>query len=214
MHANDYASVLKSKRPEVWPLDIPKPWSLLKLVVMIVMQTSTTDKFSSHWMRFGASFCHYVLYFCTVAVAAATSEWILSVTTFCLIYPCVPKKCPPLYFLNNCQKLTDFDNFLCVTSWENLAWNLTDFSTSPVRCSHFTLGNPKKVIFQHYYSYTSDLYTLPQKKTSSNCCTAALAVYSLLFSTSYYLHSPSNTSIGGARVLIWTCWGFRRFVDY
>jgi len=29
-------------------------------------------------------------------------------------------------------------------------------STSPVRCSHFTLGNPKKVIFQHYYSYTSN----------------------------------------------------------
>ena len=193
MHANDYASVLKSKRPEVWPLDIPKPWSLLKLVGMIVMQTSTTDKFSSHWMRFGASFCHYVLYFCTVAVAAATSEWILSVTTFCLIYPCVPQKCPRLYFLNNCQKLTDFNNFLCVTSWENLAWNLTDLSTSPVRCSHFTLGNPK-VIFQHYYSYTLDLYTLPQKKTSSNCCTAAIAVYLLLFSASYYLHSPSTAS--------------------
>ena len=35
---------------------------------------------------------------------------------------------------------------------------------------------------------------LPQKETNSNCCTAALAVYSLLFSASYYLHSPSTAS--------------------
>jgi len=33
-------------------------------------------------------------------------------------------------------------------------WHLhrTDLSTSSVIYSHFTLGNPKKVIFQHYYS--------------------------------------------------------------
>ena len=36
---------------------------------------------------------------------------------------------------------------------------------------------------------------LAQKKTSSNCCTAALAVYLLLFSASYYLHSPSTASV-------------------
>jgi len=41
------------------------------------------------------------------------------------------------------------------------------------------------------------LFTFAQKKTSSNCCTAALAVYLLLFSASYYLHSPSTAS--GAR---------------
>ena len=35
---------------------------------------------------------------------------------------------------------------------------------------------------------------LPQKKTNSNCCTAAIAVYWLLFSTSYYLHSPITAS--------------------
>jgi len=29
---------------------------------------------------------------------------------------------------------------------------LTDLSASPVRCRHFTLGNPKKS-FQQYYSY-------------------------------------------------------------
>ena len=36
-----------------------------------------------------------------------------------------------------------------------------------------------------------------QQKTSSNCCSAALAVYLMLFSASYYLHSPSTVS--GAR---------------
>ena len=36
------------------------------------------------------------------------------------------------------------------------------------------------------------LFTLVHKKTSSNCCSAALAVYLLLFSASYYLHSPST----------------------
>jgi len=41
------------------------------------------------------------------------------------------------------------------------------------------------------------LFTSPQKKTNSNCCTTALAVYLLLFSASYYLHSPSTAS--GAR---------------
>jgi len=32
------------------------------------------------------------------------------------------------------------------------------------------------------------------EKTSSNCCSAALAVYLLLFIASYYLHSPSTAS--------------------
>ena len=68
---------------------------------------------------------------------------------------------------------------------------ITDLSTSLVRCSHLTLGNPD--VFQHYYLYISD-YLLAQKKTNGNCCTAALAVYLLLFSASYYLHSPSTAS--------------------
>jgi len=38
------------------------------------------------------------------------------------------------------------------------------------------------------------IFTLPQKKTNSNCCTAALAVYLLFFSASYCLHSPSTAS--------------------
>jgi len=38
------------------------------------------------------------------------------------------------------------------------------------------------------------LFTLAQKKTSSNSCTAALAVYLLLYSASYHLHSLSTVS--------------------
>ena len=41
------------------------------------------------------------------------------------------------------------------------------------------------------------LFTLPQKKTNNNCCTAALAVCLLLFNASYYLHGPSTAP--GAR---------------
>jgi len=75
--------------------------------------------------------------------------------------------------------------------WHKL---LTDLSTSPVRCSHLIPWELKKIIFQHYYSYTSELFMIAQKKTNSNCRTAALAVYLLLFSTYYYLNSPSTAS--------------------
>jgi len=58
--------------------------------------------------------------------------------------------------------------------------HLSDVATLPWKI--------QKVIFHDYYSYTSDyVYTFAQKKTSSNCCTAALAVYLLLFSAFYYL---------------------------
>jgi len=89
---------------------------------------------------------------------------------------------------------------------------LTDLSISPVRSSHFTSGNPK-VIFHHFYSYTSDYLRYIGRK-NSNCCIASLAVYLLLFSASYYLHSPIvlrlGHATGGARVLIWTCCGLRQ----
>jgi len=68
-------------------------------------------------------------------------------------------------------------------------------STSPVRCSHFTLGNPKSHFSTLLFIYFR-LFTLPQKKTSNNCCIAALAVY-LLFNASYNLHS--RTTAYGAR---------------
>jgi len=46
------------------------------------------------------------------------------------------------------------------------------------------------------------LFTLPQKncfKTNRNCCTAPLAIYLLMFSASYYLHSPSTASVARYR---------------
>ena len=65
--------------------------------------------------------------------------------------------------------------------------------TSPVICSLFTLGNPKKSFF-NIIIHILQIITLSQKKTNRNCCTAALAVYFLLFSAYYYLHSPCTAS--------------------
>jgi len=53
------------------------------------------------------------------------------------------------------------------------------------------------------------LFTLPQKKTNSNCHTAALAVYYyclVLPAICVALVLRLGHSTGGARVLIWTCW--------
>jgi len=44
------------------------------------------------------------------------------------------------------------------------------------------------------------IFTLPQKKTNSNCCTPALAVCLLSLSASYYLHIPS-TAFRAARAV-------------
>jgi len=71
--------------------------------------------------------------------------------------------------------------------------HLTDLSASPLRCSHFTLGNPKSHFLTLLFIYFR-LFTLPLKKTNSNCCTTALAVFLLLFIVSYDLHSPSTAS--------------------
>jgi len=46
--------------------------------------------------------------------------------------------------------------------------SLTDVSTSPVRCSHFTFGNPKKVIFNSIIHTYFWLFLLSQKKTNCN----------------------------------------------
>ena len=68
---------------------------------------------------------------------------------------------------------------------------LSDVATLPweIQKSHFST-----LLFIYFR-----LFTLSQKKTNNNCCTAvlAVAVYLLLFSASYYLHSPSTAP--GAR---------------
>ena len=82
-----------------------------------------------------------------------------------------------------------------VKSWENFTRTPYTVCTSPVICSHFTLRNPKKSFFN--IIHILQLIYVPQKKTNSNCCTAALSVNLLLFSASYYLHSPSTASPWG-----------------
>jgi len=64
--------------------------------------------------------------------------------------------------------------------------HLSDVATSPWEI---------QVIFSILLLVYFRLFTLPQKKTNSNCCTAALAVNLLLFSASYYLHSPSTVDV-------------------
>ena len=102
-----------------------------------------------------------------------------------------------LFFELLCENLTDFNTFWYVKSWENLTWTPYRF----VRFVHFTLGNPKSHFTTLLFIYLR-LFTLAQKKTSSNC-SAASAAYLLLFSASYYLHSPSTAS--GAHYRRSTC---------
>jgi len=66
---------------------------------------------------------------------------------------------------------------------------LSDEATLPweIQKSHFST-----LLFVYFR-----LFTLAQRKTNRNWCTAALAAYLLLFSASCYLHSRSTAS--GAR---------------
>ena len=69
-------------------------------------------------------------------------------------YTVSQKICPHFNFLNNCKKLTDFNDFWFVKSWEKLTSKLL---ISPVRCSHFTLRNSKKslstILVIHTFDY-------------------------------------------------------------
>jgi len=93
----------------------------------------------------------------------------------------VEQKAPPIFsraaitsgmahissFLNNCLKLTNYNDFWCVKSWENLtSIALCNLPTSLVYCSHFTLGNSKKSFFNSIIHTYFRLFTLSQKKTN------------------------------------------------
>jgi len=75
--------------------------------------------------------------------------------------PCVPKKRPSFYFLNNSVRnypsLMIFGALNPEKIWHEC---LTDLSTSPVGCSHFTSGNPKKSFSALLFIYFR-LFTLP-----------------------------------------------------
>ena len=46
---------------------------------------------------------------------------------------------------------------------KNWHQQLVHLPTSPVYCSHFTLGNPKKVIFQQYYPFIHIIYVISEE---------------------------------------------------
>jgi len=78
----------------------------------------------------------------------------------------VSPKTSTFYFLNNSQKLTDFNDFWQVKSGENLTRKSYRLSISHVRCSHCTLGKSKKsfstVLFIHTSHY---LHYLTRKQS-------------------------------------------------
>ena len=85
-------------------------------------------------------------------------------------------------------------------SWSKLnpekIWHdyLTHLSTSPVRCSHFTLWNPKSFNgIIHTYFRLSD-YLVMSEVNKLQLLYYSWAVYLLLFSASYCLHSPITAS--------------------
>jgi len=55
--------------------------------------------------------------------------------------------------------------------------HLAELSTSPVRCSHFTLGNPKKSFFNIIIHILQIIYITSEENKYNNCCSAALAPY-------------------------------------
>ena len=90
------------------------------------------------------------------------------------LYP-VSKKRPPFYFLNNSvknlQSLIIFGTLNAEKNWhEHL--NLSHVATLPWEIQKKSFSTLLFIYFR--------LFTLAQKKTSSNCCSAALAVYLLL----------------------------------
>ena len=81
---------------------------------------------------------------------------------------CVSKMCPPFYFLNGVfQKLTNYNDFWNVTSWENFKLTSIDLPTSPVSCSHFSSGNPKSHLSTILFTRTSHIYVISEYKCSA-----------------------------------------------
>ena len=105
---------------------------------------------------------------------------------------CVPKTLKFLFFEELCQRLTDFNNF-GVLNPEKIWHEYFALFTLPVRCSHLTLGNPKNY-FQQYHSYILQIIYVISEENELQLLYCSLAVYLLLFSASYYLHSPITAS--------------------
>jgi len=93
------------------------------------------------------------------------------------------------------SKLTDFNIFGTLNPEKTWHEHVTDFCTSPVRCSHFTLGNPKKSFFNIIIHIRQIIYvTSKENKYQQLYCRFSCL---LTVVASYYLHSRSTAS--GAR---------------
>ena len=103
-----------------------------------------------------------------------------------------PKNVHFLLFEYLCQKLTNFNDFSMLNPEKIWHGNLTDLSTLPVRCSHFTLGNPKKsfsiVLFIHdYYDYFFDPGTqFPGNEKNTLCNTKMYKSWNEPYSSSSF----------------------------
>ena len=109
------------------------------------------------------------------------------------------------------SKINQFNNFWYV-KFGTTKFDVKILPTCPPHPSDIaTLPREiqKRSFFNNIYPILQ-IINATSEETNSNCCTAALVVYLLLFSASYYLHSPISLlrlghAMGGARVLmIWT----------
>jgi len=82
----------------------------------------------------------------------------------------------------------------CAKSSENLTSIAYAFAPLPLYCNHLTLGNAKKSFFNSIiYTDFRLLRYLRSNKLQLLYC--SLSVYLLLFTSSYYLHSPILWSV-------------------
>ena len=89
---------------------------------------------------------------------------LICILTFCLIDTVSPKKRSHFYFSNNSVNNKPILMIFGVLNPEKI-WHqqLVHLLTSPVYCSHFTLGNPKKSVFNSIIHSYLRLVTLSQK---------------------------------------------------
>jgi len=127
-------------------------------------------------------------------------SWALVHRTTCTT--CMAATGPPFYFLNNSPKLTDYNNFGTLNHEKVWHEHRIDLPTSPVRCSHFTVGNRRKSHFFniiHIGLLQIICVILEENKRQLLNCSFSCLLSLLLFNASYYLHSPSRPTASGAR---------------
>ena len=98
-----------------------------------------------------------------------TNKWTFYVNTFesyrITYIHCVPKKFHLLFFKQLCQKLTDFNDFWCVKSWENLTSTALYLPTLPVYCiATLPWKIQKKSFSTVLFIHTSDYLCYLRKK--------------------------------------------------